>query len=431
MSKLQRYKGKDYSLCVDFPVEIIGKDGVVRHYSFEESVNLYQRRIRVARMKSMADQVKDAEIDHCSKRIAQLRRSFYIRYGWEAFIFQEKAPESIPNEILGELSAYFRRRFGCGIYSQRANLNLLSIDEDITTIAISWERSQFLLYISLSKEGASQIKSMLYQYQQTEHTEQVLDITEHDDFSFVITTIDKNASLPSFDTSEQSQSHSFLEAIQAIHNGDLLEAMGHFILAIDENPYQRGAYWGGAILAEQLRAHGENEIILTMAQYYFPKDVGLLLRLCACKIRKKDPSAEKLLKTIEIMDPSADVNLLYFLHYLQSNTSLQANRYWKLLKRANHPNLHQTVYWLETMLRKRNIGRQFSMLLLFLSALAFFNLFALVFVPISIVIFWANEQYFQQMLTRALRGESYLQLNLIPSSDIVQQLTQSFSAESH
>lgn len=431
MSKLQRYKGKDYSLCVDFPVEIIGKDGVVRHYSFEESINLYQRRIRVARMKSMSDQVKDAEIDHCSKRIAQLRRSFYIRYGWEAFIFQDKSPETLPNEILGELSAYFRRRFGCGIHSQRANLELLNLDDNLTTISVSWERSQFLLYISLTEEGISQIKAMFYQNNDTQHSETVLDIIENEDFSFIITTLAANIKLPSFENSAQNQSHSFIEAIQAIHNGDLLEAMGHFVLAIDENPYQRGAYWGGAILAEQLRAHGENEIILTMAQHYFPKDVGLLLRLCACKIRKKDPSAEELLKQIEFMDPNIDVNLLYFLHYLQQKNYLKTKRYWKLLKRSKHPNLHQTIYWLEAMRRKRKIGRQFSFLLLLLTSLGLFHLVALVFLPLSIAIFWANEQYFQQILTRALRGESYLQLNLIPSSDIVQQLTQSFSEESH
>ena len=30
---------KKYNECIDFPVEIVGKDGVVRHYSFEESIS--------------------------------------------------------------------------------------------------------------------------------------------------------------------------------------------------------------------------------------------------------------------------------------------------------------------------------------------------------------------------------------------------------
>lgn len=435
MNKLQRYKSKDYSLCVDFPVEIIGKDGIIRHYSFEESIGLYQRRIRIAQMKSIVDEIKEAEIDHCTKRIAQLRRSFYTRYGWEAFIFHEDTPDAIPNEVLGELSAYFRRRFGCGIHTQRAMLTLLDMNEDLTTISVFWESSQFLLYVPLTAAGSQNIKDIFSLHQNTNHTENVLDIVENEDFSFVLTSLDANTNIPTFDSNSETQSHSFLEAIQAIHNGNLLEAMGHFILAIDENPYQRGAYWGGAILAEQLRAHGENEIILTMARHYFPKDVGLLLRLSACKIRKMDQTidddVEGLLQQIEAMDPNIDVNLLYYLYSLQQKQHFRAKQYWKRLKHSKHPNLDQTVYWLEMILRRRRVGKQASFIFFILISLSFFNLFFLIFLPISIVIFLTNERYFEEVLRRALRGESYIQLSLIPSSDIVQQLKKSFSETSH
>ncbi len=33
--KLRRYLKKDYRQLVDFPVEIVGRDGVVRRYTFE------------------------------------------------------------------------------------------------------------------------------------------------------------------------------------------------------------------------------------------------------------------------------------------------------------------------------------------------------------------------------------------------------------
>ena len=49
--KLRRYSRKEYSQVVDFPVEIVGRDGVVRRYTFEESVRLYQRRIASAGMR--------------------------------------------------------------------------------------------------------------------------------------------------------------------------------------------------------------------------------------------------------------------------------------------------------------------------------------------------------------------------------------------
>ena len=50
--KLQRYERKDYSELVEFPVEIVGRDGVVRRYSFEDSIRLYQRRISFAPVRS-------------------------------------------------------------------------------------------------------------------------------------------------------------------------------------------------------------------------------------------------------------------------------------------------------------------------------------------------------------------------------------------
>ncbi|MEC9388543.1 MAG: hypothetical protein VX944_00570, partial [Myxococcota bacterium] len=47
-NKIRRYRRKDYTSVVEFPVEIIGRDGMVRRYSFEESIRLYERRIASA-----------------------------------------------------------------------------------------------------------------------------------------------------------------------------------------------------------------------------------------------------------------------------------------------------------------------------------------------------------------------------------------------
>ena len=63
---------KKYSDYIDFPVEIVGKDGVVRYYTFEESVSLYQRRIRLARLRYDSPAERKKELEHCSNRIAQL-----------------------------------------------------------------------------------------------------------------------------------------------------------------------------------------------------------------------------------------------------------------------------------------------------------------------------------------------------------------------
>ena len=82
--KIRRYKRKDYTAVVEFPVEIIGRDGVVRRYSFEESIRLYQRRIASADLRYSDTELIEAEKQHCINRINQLRKSFFARNGWPA-----------------------------------------------------------------------------------------------------------------------------------------------------------------------------------------------------------------------------------------------------------------------------------------------------------------------------------------------------------
>ena len=81
--RLQRYNQKNYSEVVEFPVEIIGRDGVVKRYTFEDSIRLYRRRITFAPIRYRDDHdLVQAEVDHCRSRIDQLRRSYFFRHGW-------------------------------------------------------------------------------------------------------------------------------------------------------------------------------------------------------------------------------------------------------------------------------------------------------------------------------------------------------------
>ncbi len=80
--KLRKYRQKDYTQLVEFPVEIVGRNGVVRTYCFEDSICLYQRRIASAPRRYDDAEVVEAEIRHCSRRVRQLRRSYYERYAW-------------------------------------------------------------------------------------------------------------------------------------------------------------------------------------------------------------------------------------------------------------------------------------------------------------------------------------------------------------
>jgi len=72
---------RDYARRVAFPVPIVGVDGEVRRYDYDEAVALYWRRWRNARMPSARERVE--EVEHCLNRIDQLRRSYLHDVGWD------------------------------------------------------------------------------------------------------------------------------------------------------------------------------------------------------------------------------------------------------------------------------------------------------------------------------------------------------------
>jgi len=78
-AKLDAYDTKDYSEVIEFPVELVDRDGVVRRYSYEESLAVYHRRIQSATWRHVDEAVIHAEIGHCTRRIDQIKRSFQLR----------------------------------------------------------------------------------------------------------------------------------------------------------------------------------------------------------------------------------------------------------------------------------------------------------------------------------------------------------------
>ncbi len=74
--KVRAYDGKDYSEDIEFPVELVDRDGVVRRYSYEESLAVYHRRIQSAPWRYGDDELIRAEIYHCTRRIDQIKRSY-------------------------------------------------------------------------------------------------------------------------------------------------------------------------------------------------------------------------------------------------------------------------------------------------------------------------------------------------------------------
>jgi len=104
--RLRRYQNKDYDDLVDFPVEIVNRDGMVRRFSFEDSVRLYQRRILFASVRYPEDSdLVEAEVAHCQSRVQQIRRSFFYRHGWGTPEGQPAAVECF-GDLAGEIAAF-------------------------------------------------------------------------------------------------------------------------------------------------------------------------------------------------------------------------------------------------------------------------------------------------------------------------------------
>ncbi len=125
-TKLRRYLRKDYTQVVDFPVEIVGRDGLVRRYSFDDSVRLYNRRIHSAPLRYDDDALIDAEIRHCRQRIDQLRRSYLEHFGWQGLRGgQMRGVAAGP--LAAEVAAFLRTAYSAEPYGPSAlRLSLVS-----------------------------------------------------------------------------------------------------------------------------------------------------------------------------------------------------------------------------------------------------------------------------------------------------------------
>lgn len=110
-TRLRRYLRKDYTQVVEFPVEIVGRDGHVRRYSFDDSVRLYQRRVQSAGLRYDDADLVDAEVRHCRQRIDQLRRSYLEHYGWGP-LRDGQLRGVFSGPLAAEVAAFLRRAFG-------------------------------------------------------------------------------------------------------------------------------------------------------------------------------------------------------------------------------------------------------------------------------------------------------------------------------
>jgi len=318
--KLRRYEQKDYTQLVDFPVEIVGRDGVVRRYSFEESIRLYQRRIASAQARYADGEVVDAEVIHCRQRIGQLRRSYFARYGWAALRVGDR-PGLLAGEFAGEVAAFLRRVLSDpaqpGEPTEPVSFALLEDDEHHQLYYVrlegSPEEQPWLLYLYRFSSASAcpgreaffrALKVLQSVSADTDAVEQLIGFHHTADCGLILTGGDA-VDGPSVKTEVGGaravaddiewlgfaavEDDPLQAAFSALRRGRLSDALLQFGQAYEAQPFRRAAYVGAGVVADQLGAFDAAETAALMGIRYLPADPLLRHHLALVHLRHGRP----------------------------------------------------------------------------------------------------------------------------------------------
>lgn len=300
--KLQRYNRKDYSEVVEFPVEIVGRDGIVRRYTFEDSIRLYQRRITFAPIRYRDLELVDAEVHHCRSRIDQLRRSYFHRFGWGTAEGQPDV-EATFGDLAGELAAFICRVLHCPGRPAIRFEEVLAEQAGVSTWYITPENatSGMLLYVhrfaspdepDAARDGFfARLKALERMGECEGDGERLLAFHHTVDCGFVL-------------TGQGSEFHQLLPPVEGEPNNidlsptpwdevlELLRRGAHEIALarcqtiVEEQPWHRNAYLAGAMLATLLGEHHASEELALLGSRYFPDDGALLHHLGVARLQQ-------------------------------------------------------------------------------------------------------------------------------------------------
>ncbi len=418
---------KKYDDIIDFPVEIVGRDGVVRHYSFEDSVSLYQRRIRLARLRFEDKRARDKELLHCSKRIEQLRRSYFTRYGWEAFQF-DNTPKNLTIEISGEISAYLRRRFGCGDIRNTAILNSLDENEGFWIFGLQIDAWQGMLYCVTSALDMQKLLLQMSDVPQTD-VEFVIDAFHGTDLWMVVTGFGE--SLQPIEALSEEEEPAIAMVYQAIADGQLVEALALLIHLCEKEPYNKQVYWTGLVLAEQLRVHEQGLLIANMALSYFPGHFEFVLRKVAnCMRLGRWKEADETYRTVQEQLPKDSpmvagwVEVLFMLNRKEFRKALEVIQQQKeMAKRSlkqSTKGIRMSQQWLirQLVLMKTMTYLGWIGMLVSFGFGIWLHAVFLTLIPVFIFGIWMLNYWFQTTLQKALLGTRYFQFTILANNDI-------------
>ncbi len=303
--KLRQYQRKDYTDLVEFPVEIVGRDGVVRRYTFEDSIRLYQRRLSVAPIRYSDVDLVGAEVGHCRARIGQLRRSFFQVFGWGRPVGQEPLGAEL-GPLAGEVAAFLCRVLRC---TRRLELSLQLVDagdegNGPRTYLVVHPRSAttILLYVHdyADAEDVRQarffadLKWLESAARSGREVERLLAFHHTADCGFLLTV--PSGSLADFyalaedEPTEESVGGptAWDLAVVALRRGDHAGALEHCRDLLTDQPYHRRAQIAGALLALAVDRVEDADDIARIGLRYFPRDADLHAALGMTRLRNDD-----------------------------------------------------------------------------------------------------------------------------------------------
>jgi Flp pilus assembly protein TadD len=330
--KLQRYDRKDYSELVEFPVEIVGRDGVVRRYSFEDSIRLYQRRISFAPVRYRERELVAAELLHCKSRIEQLRRSYFQRFGWAAEPGR-RGPEDSLRHLSGELAAFLCRvlRSDGRVDVRIEAVNPTADGAGTWYVTPAGARTGMLLYVYRfegedPEPGRERFFRQVKDLERIGHadgdTERLLAFHHTLDCAFVLSGDADSAAIVDARAGEEDDASEVAptpwdEIVDAIRRGDHAGALRRCRQVVIDQPWHRQAYTAGALLAVAAGELVVAEELGLLGVKYFPTDAALRYYLAVAWARQgRDAEAETGAREALQLDPDLAPARLLLAHRL-------------------------------------------------------------------------------------------------------------------
>lgn len=363
--KLQRYNRKDYSEVVEFPVEIVGRDGVVRRYTFEDSIRLYQRRITFAPIRYRDGDLVDAEIHHCRSRIDQLRRSYFHRFGWGTPEGQPNAAETF-EDLAGEVAAFL-----CRVLETEGRPNvrferLGSTDDDtVSTWFLSPEEDprSMILYVHrfrgpVADAARDRFFTALRRLEISAplggDSEKLLAFYHCVDCGFVLTgqaeefpdplgNTGRTGAAPPVDAAPTPWD----DALELIRRGRHDEALARCRAVVKNQPWHRRAYVAGAMVAMHLEQPEVAEELALVGTRYYVDDSILHYYLGVARLQLgRDDGRDALVRALTLDPANSAARAALGLHLIE--VGAPQSELLPVLEPSDDPNLanlHRLLAW--------------------------------------------------------------------------------------